>query len=58
MEPLNQIEKKILKALNWQHHTKFKADQFIEWSSEEIKPQEGEKVYRVTEYGMNVAIKL
>ena len=48
----------MLKALNWEHGTKYKANQFMEWGTHELKPQEGEKVYHVKEYGVNIAIKL
>ena len=58
MEPLNQAEKKMLKALNLEHGTKYKGDQLMEWSTSEVKAQAGEKVYRVKEYGVYIAIKL
>lgn len=58
MTPLTQAEKKMLKALNLEHGTKYKADQLMEWSTGEVKAQDGEKVYRVKEFGVNIAIKL
>lgn len=48
----------MLKALNREHGTKYKPDQLMEWSTSEVMAQEDERVYRVTEYGVNIAIKL
>ena len=55
---LSTPEKKMLAALNFEHGTKFKGKQFMEWGTHELKPQEGEQVFRVKEYGVNIAIKL
>lgn len=57
MTPLTQAEKKMLAALNKEHGTSYKADQLMEWSTGEVKAQEGEEVYRVKEFGVNIAIK-
>lgn len=58
MEALSAPEKKMLKALNFEHKTKYKADQLMEWSTSKIEPREGEQVYHVKEYGVNIAIKI
>jgi hypothetical protein len=58
MDKLEPHEKKMLKALNWQEGTKFKSEQLMEWSCAEIKPHEGEKVFKVNEFGLYIAIKL
>lgn len=55
---LSAPEKKILDSLNIEHKSKFKGNQLMEWSTSEIKPQDGEKVFLVKEYGVYVAIKL
>lgn len=58
MNDLSPAEKKMLKALNLEHGTKFKADQLMEWGTHELKPQNGEKIFHVKEFGVNIAIKL
>lgn len=58
MDKLSKPEKKILKALNIEHGTKFKDDQLMEWSTAKVEAQAGERVFHVTEYSVNVAIKL
>ena len=51
------FEKKILRALNLEQKTNFKLVQFMEWSTGKVKPEKGEKIFFVKEYGVNVAIK-
>jgi hypothetical protein len=58
MTPLSTPEKKMLRALNREHGTKYKAEQFMEWGTHKLTAQEGEKIYHVKYYGVNVAIKL
>ena len=48
----------MIKALNLENGTKYKGDQLMEWSTSEVKPRDGEKVYHIKEYGINIAIKL
>lgn len=58
MTPLTALEKKMLKALNDQEDTSFKPNQLMEWSTTEVKPEAGEKVFKVKEYSVYIAIKL
>ena len=58
MRPLDTMEKKILRELNFEHNKKFKSDQFMEWGTHELTPQDGEQIFHVKRMGVNVAIKL
>ena len=58
MSNLSAPEKKMLNALNHEHKTNYKGKQLMEWSTAEVKAQDGEKVYFVKEYGVYIAIKL
>lgn len=56
----DRICKKLLKALNKEFDTKYKFEQFMEWTTSEIDFHEGEKIYKLSGdfKGINVAIKL
>lgn len=58
MARLSKPEQKMLDALNREHKTAYKGAQLMEWSTGEVVAQEGEKVYHVAEYGVNICIKL
>lgn len=57
MKKLLPEESRMLRALNLEHNTKYKGPQLMEWNTREVKPQAGEKVYFVKDYGVYIAIK-
>ena len=48
---ISSLEKAIVKAANLEHARKYKLADLMEWSSREIKPQEGEETLKVEGYG-------
>ena len=57
-ERLSKAERRFLNELNFQEETWFKANQLMEWSTSEIEPREGEKIFKLKEGGIYIAIKL
>lgn len=48
---LNDLERAIVSAANLQHDRSYKLKDLMEWSSAEIKAQDGEETFAVKGYG-------
>lgn len=55
---MRQLESAILaEAKIVTGNKKLKMKDIMEWSTSEVKPQQGEKLYRLPKMGVNIAIK-
>lgn len=50
MAKIDELEKDIVKMVNFKHRTKFKLDDLMEWATQPVKAQEGEVLYEAGGY--------
>jgi len=56
---IKQLEAAVLaEAKTVTGNKKLRMKDIMEWSTGEVKPQEGEKLYRLPELGVNIAVKI
>lgn len=52
----DQLERRIVRECNFEHKTKFKLKDLMEWSSAPIAPRDDEVQYKLS-YGLYLAFK-
>jgi len=54
---LRTLESAILAEAKQVVNKKLRLKDIVEWSTGKIKPQEGEKIYRLPDIGVNIVVK-
>jgi len=54
-EPFSRLEKDLVRKINVLNNKKYKNKDLMEWSTSEVKAEEGETLYKID--GINVAMK-